>query len=388
MTRTLLGVLLGAAVLVVLVSAPLTRRDGNRPLRHAVSPSSPPFAAGDAAGNIALREGGDRILLRWVARRTGRVRALYVRVKFAGAGYGRGTGGVLEATTHPVLPDGRPRVAIVLAVSRLAPARSVHGGSLALPLGIDVEAGQELATVIRNAAFDPARDYFSVNFLFERQGLVGANGRNERRATACDAAYGLDPRELVGYSRDGGRRWRLPGGPYGARSGKSFLPTYVQEYVDGRASGQVYYYARPISGSVTMVYRNGPRPWTINRVAAYSRGGTAEVAVEVDGRREATGDLGGRGFVSGPIDPLEVPPGGLVRLTLEAGAEGLRLDQLFADAVWARLARLGRGNPWYLESDPQTAVPLYALPAAPSSSTRVLRSSGSAASASSRSSCS
>jgi len=328
-----------------------------------VKPSvAPPFAAGDDAANIALRRSVDRVLLRWVARRSGTLRALDLRVKFSAPGYGGGSSGILRATTHPVRPDGRPRISTVLAQQELVPVESASGGSIALPMRLGVEEGQEFATIIQNAAPDPHDDYFSANFLFARRGLVGANARNERRTEARDARYGLDPRELVGFSRDGGASWSLPGGPYGPNGGRAFIPTYVQEFSSGVAEGQVYYWGRPVSGTVTMIYQSRSRPWTITRIGASSTGGSGRVVLTIDDVARATATLSGTGFVSAKIDPVVVPPGSTVELTTTSGAGGLLLRQLFADAAWARLAHLGTGSRWYLEQGPETAVPLYPLP--------------------------
>jgi hypothetical protein len=325
------------------------------------SAALPPFAAGDDAANIALRSSGDRVVIRWVARRTGRLQLLSVRVKIAPAGYGGGTTGVLHATTHPVLPDGRPRTGVVLAETTLSPRRRQWGGTVLLPLGFAVRAGQEFATVIRNDAGDPHRDYFSANFLHTDAGLIGATGRNERSSSARDSYYGLDPRELVGFSRDGGESWNLPGGPYGARRGRAFIPTYVQLYADGHADGQFYYWSEPASGRVTMVFPDMPA-WRITRLGAFVRGGASTVVLAVDGERRAAARLAGTGFVSRAVTPVSVHEGATVTLTATAGGDGLALSRLHADSVWARLVGLGSRYRWFLEGDPDSAVPLYPLP--------------------------
>jgi hypothetical protein len=352
-----------AALLVVGGLGLLTLSQRGEAEPRAVKTSlAPPFASGDAAANIPLRRAADRVLLRWVARRTGILRLLDIRVKFSSPGYGGGSSGVLRATTHPVRRDGTPRISTVLTEQELAPAQSANGGSLALTMGFGVREGQEFATIIQNAAPDPRRDYFSPNFLFVRRGLVGANARNERKSQAPDARYGLDSRELVGFSRDGGRSWRLPGGPYGPKGGRAFIPTYVQEFADGVAAGQFYYWSRPITGTVTMIYRARARPWTITRIGASSAGGTAQVALAIDDVPRATATLSGTGFVWAEITPVVVAAGSKVELTTTAGDGGLLLRQLFADAIWARLTGLGTGSGWYLEQAPETAVPLYPLP--------------------------
>jgi hypothetical protein len=329
------------------------------------TPAAPPFAAGDGAANIALDDRRKRVVLRWVARRTGRIEALHVRVKVSGRGYAAGSTGVLLATTYPVRRDGRPRTSAVLAKTRLTPGRRQWGGSLALPLQIWVRAGQEFATVVRNAAANARRDYFSANFLYAGRGLVGANARNERSASASDAHYGLDPRELVGYSGDGGKTWHLPGGPYGVRGGRSFIPTYVQQYADGTFEGQGYYWAAPVSGRVTMVFPDVVRDWTITRIGAFANGGSAEVVVAVNGARRAGHRLEGSGFLAVRVPEIRVEKGSTVTVTTTAGSGGLELEQQHADEVWARFLRLGPHHRWYLRGAPTTAVPVYPLPAPP-----------------------
>jgi hypothetical protein len=354
-----IALLAAAAILIALL------RPASPGIVSTPSPTdfNPFFAAGDAAANIPLRRAGDRVLIRWVARRTGTIDVLHIRVKVRGSGYAAGSTGVLRATTHPVRPDGRPRTSVTLRRNSLVPGVAERGGSVALRLRLPVRAGQELATVIRNGARDPADDYFSANFLYAARGVVGANGRNERHADAPDEYYGLDPRELVGWSRDGGSSWRMPGAPYGARGGRAFLPTYVQEYADGTADGQFYYWSTPVEGVVTMVYPKVPRAWTITRLAAFTNGaGSAEVALLVDGERRAATRLSGSGFLSESIAPVTVAKGSTVSVTTRAGDGGLSLSQQFADRVWAELVGLGTGYRWFLQGQPRSAVPVYPLP--------------------------
>lgn len=357
-------ILLGAALPACGSGAPSDPQAAARPARTAQVAA--PFAAGDGAANIALDDRRKRVVIRWVARRSGRIEALHVRVKVSGRGYAAGSTGVLEATTHPVRRDGRPRMSAVLATTRLIPRSRQWGGSLALPLHSRVRAGQELATVVRNAATNPRRDYFSTNFLYAGRGLDGANARNERSPSATDAHYGLDPRELVGYSGDGGRTWQLPGGPYGVRGGRAFIPTYVQQYADGTFEGQGYYWAAPLSGRVTMVFPEVARDWSITHIGAFANGGSAEVVVAVDGARRAGHRLEGAGFLVARIPEIRVKKGSTVTVTTTAGSGGLSLEQQHADEVWARFLRLGRHHRWYLRGAPTTAVPVYPLPPPPS----------------------
>ena len=181
------------------------------------------------------------MLVRWVARSTGTLTALHFRIQADGSacrhsgrtGYGRGDGGSWHVTTHPVLPDGQPDEATTLATQDVRPCDAptsivdVRQGIIRLPMRLAVARGNEYATVLRNDDAAPADNYTSPNFLFTSTGILGANGRNERSPLAPDAYYGLDPRELVGYSPDGGRSWALPGGPTGLRAvAASSRPTF------------------------------------------------------------------------------------------------------------------------------------------------------------------
>jgi hypothetical protein len=228
---------------------------------------------------------------------------------------------------------------------------------------VAVAKGQELATVVSNLDPNPVANYFSINFLYNKNGLVGANSRNERNPAALDTYYGLDPRELVGYSTTAGATWSLPGGPYGVNGGKAFVPTYIAEYADGSHSGQPYYYSVAVSGTQTMVYPNVPVPWTITELGAYTSGpGTGTVSLIVDGVVKATATLDGSGMLRASILPVLVAPGSTVKVSTTLTAGGLNLRRLQADTVWSTIMGLGPNTSYYLEGDPTRAVPLYALP--------------------------
>jgi hypothetical protein len=217
--------------------------------------------------------------------------------------------------------------------------------------------------VIRNDDGAPTKNYTSTNFLYTSTGLLGANARNERSPLAPDAYYGLDPRELVGYSRDAGRTWALPGGPYGEPGGRDFLPTFVQEYADGRVAGQPYYYATaPSTATRTMVFQNVTRPWTIRALGAYSRGGAGTLTLAVDGSVRERVPVAGAGMLRASIVPVVVMPGQTVTVT----ASGLRIQDVVADTAWGRLMGMHQAStPWRLagQRNFSRAAPVYALPA-------------------------
>jgi hypothetical protein len=343
-------------------------------------PLAAPVAAGTSAANIKLSSSQTRVMVRWVARSTGTLAALHLRVQADGSScrqngkteYGLGDGGSWHVTTSRVLADGRPDAARTLTTDDVRPCEApqrvmdLPQGIARLPMGIKVTRGTEYASVIANDDPDPANNYTSINFLFTSAGLVGANGRNERSMDAKDAYYGLDPRELVGYSLDSGRTWALPGGQYGARGGRSFLPTYLQEYSDGRISGQPYYYATAASSATrTMEFRTARRGWTIRALGAYTpSAGRGTLTLAVDGRERAKVTVTGSGFLRAPIAPVTVPLGKVVTVT----ESGLAIQNVVADTAWGQLAGLfSDGAPWRLEgtSNRSEAAPVYPLPRPP-----------------------
>jgi hypothetical protein len=337
-------------------------------------------AAGDSAANMTLSGSGVRVVLRWVARATGTLSALHLRIQADGStcrrsgrtGYGAGDGGSWLATTHPVLPGGAPDTTRTLAEHALRPCRGpasvvdVRQGVVRLPMRLPVRRGEERATVVRNPDPMPSENFTSTNFLFTEAGLRGANARNERSSAARDSLYGLDPRELVGYSSDGGRTWALPGGQYGRPGGRNFLPTYVQEFADGRVAGQPYYYApEPARTDRTMVFAPARSRWVVRALGAYTgHSGTGELVLTVDGRERGRVRVSGRGMLRAAIDPVRVERGETVRVR----ATGLSLRDIAADTVWGRLLGMHTpASPWRVEGerDFSHAVPVYPLPAPP-----------------------
>jgi hypothetical protein len=312
-----------------------------------------------------------------VARDSGVLSALHVRIQADGSacrrsgrsGYGLGSGGTWHVTTHPVLADGRPDMSATLATQDLVPCAEsasvvdVIQGVVRLTMNVAVTKGQEYATVFRNTDPAPAANYTSPNFLYTSTGIVGANGRNERNKDAADAYYGLDPRELVGYSTNGGATWNLPGGPYGTLGGKNFLPTYIQEYATGHLDGQPYYRTDDAStADRTMVFPNVPVPWTIRALGAFTLiPGNGTLTLYVDGTQRAQANVNGTGMLRATIPPITVNPGQTVKVT----ATGLSIQNMTADSAWGRLLGMQLSTKrWYVENEPNfsAAAPVYPLP--------------------------
>jgi hypothetical protein len=354
---------------LVLITAALLTAFG-LDLAPAAQAAATPFAVGDSAGNIPLQNDRVRVMIRWVPTRSGVVRRLHLRVKLDGSGcergerggYADGDGGILEATTYRVGRGGLPAGRALHSV-RGRPCDIARSSTIALPLGIGVRRGAEYATVVRNVHGSADSNYFSLNFLYARGGLVGANGRNERRAGAGDAYYGLDPREIVGFSWNG-REWKLPGGPYGRNDGRAFVPSYLLEWRDGGFTGQAYYYSGPVYGDVSMSYRTGSRPWRIRQIGAYtSEPGSAQVTLFVDGTRRASAVLSGDGHVRARIGPVVAPAGSVVRVVTRSGGGGLALREMAADSLWSEYLGLGRNYRYFRGDGGRDPVTVFPLPA-------------------------
>jgi hypothetical protein len=331
-----------------------------------------PVAAGTSAANIAMKDARRLVLQRWVARRSGRLTALHVRMVANGAscktdgrpGYGAGNGGSWRVTTHRVLANGLPDMRSTLVSQEFRPCEAplslmdVRQGVARLPMNLPVSQGEEYATIVRNTDPSPAANHTSTNFLYTQAHVVGANGRNERNPNAADSYYGLDPRELVGFSEDGGASWQLPG----PSRDPGYLPSYLQEYGDGQIEGQPYYYTGEATSTTTMVYQNIPVRWTIQALGAYTpASATGTLTLTVDGTQRAQVPVSGTGMLRAGIPAVTVTPGQTVKVT----ASGIPIHSLFADTAWGRLRGFHlNSKPWYLQGHANftTAAPVYALP--------------------------
>lgn len=338
-----------------------------------------PIAAGNSAGNMQLSGKSKWLMTRWVARATGSLRALHLRIQANGStcrldgktGYGAGDGGSWHVTTHPVLADGRPDMSRTLATQDFrpctgsAPTVDVRQGIVRLAMNIDVTRGTEYATIVRNTASNASTNFTSENFLYASSGIAGANGRNERSPDAGDAYYGLDPRELVGYSSDGGATWSLPGGQYGQPGGRSFLPTYIQEYASGLFTGQPYYYATSPVATRTMVFDHITSPWTIRALGAYTpTAGAGDLSLFIDGQLVTRADVATTrpAMLRASITPVTVQPG----QTVKVQATGILIQSVVADTAWGRLIGMHLSSqPWHIDGGTNfsAAAPVYALPA-------------------------
>ena len=348
-----------------------------------------PFAAGSSAGNIQL--GPDacadddcvlrkRVMVRWVARHTGRLDTLYLEFKSnvsppvncvaSENGYGGGTSGTALVRTFVVRASGTPDFSRKITETTLNPCKAATDGSVPIPMGFRTTRGQEFATVVSNVDPEPLSNYFSLNTLYDDDGIHGANGRNTRSRKARDVYYGLDPREVVVISRTGGQTWQF--------DDIHHLPTYVQRYSDGFRAGQPYLYPTcpcpgAVNGRATMVFPRVPR-WTIRELGAYTiSSSSADVDLLVDDKVVRSARLSGKGMLRAAIEPITVKRGATVKVRARTGHSGLAVQRIDADTPWKHgpVLTLGRhGRFYYLEQQgggaaAQSAITLYPLPMYP-----------------------
>jgi hypothetical protein len=347
-----------------------------------------PFAAGTTAANLQFGPDGctttecvlrKRVMVRWVARHTGTIETLWLEFKANVSqpvacvsepnGYGGGDTGIAAIETYRVRRSGAPDYSRKVAQTQVNPCHVADGGSVAVELGFKTRRGDEFATVIRNIDDDPLENYFSVNFLHDEEAvLAGANGRNTRSPKARDVFYGLDPREIVTTSSDGGRSWHF--------RNLRYLPTYVQRYSDGFRDGQPYLYTTcpcpgAIHGTATMVFPRVPRAWTIRQLGAFTAGpGEARVDLLVNDTVVRSATLAGKGMLRKAIEPITVARGATVMVRTEAGEDGLAIQRIDADTAWKHgpVLRLGRRYRFYYReaqgggAASEAAVTVYPLP--------------------------
>jgi len=334
---------------------------------------SAPIAAGTSAANIALNGAARRVMVRWVARRTALLSALHLRIEAGGAdcrldtrsGYGAGNGGSWHAVTYPVTASGLPDTSRPLTTQDFRPCSAstavadVRQGVVRLAMNLPVLQGQELATVISNTDPSAGTNWTSTNFLYTSTGLVGANARNERDASATDSYYGLDPREVVGFSSNSGGSWTIPATP----GDPGYLPTYIQEYSEGDFEGQPYYYTQAVAAQTTMVYKGSSVPSTIRGLGAFASGtatgGLLVLAVDGVVRGEAT--VSGSGMLRAAISPVAVRPDQTVTVT----ATNIPIRNVVADEAWADLMGMQNlsSRHWWVQgnSNYSVAAPVYPL---------------------------
>ena len=141
--------------------------------------------------------------------------------------YAHGSGGTIRARLVPMNADGTPDLSHVLAEDTFPALRRYR--QIKSQFGIDgrsglvysdfggtpVPAGVPHFVVYQNVDSDPRENFVSMNSPVTSVQAAGPNGRNTLDPDAHGAIAGLDPREAVAWSTDGGGQLGL--GPAGRR---------------------------------------------------------------------------------------------------------------------------------------------------------------------------
>jgi hypothetical protein len=281
--------------------------------------------------------------------------------------YSGGNGGKVLARLVAVKANGEPDTSQVLAEEtvgasqRYLESKSAYGAPGLTQLlyfnmgGVQLEGGRMYAMTYQNADASPADNWFSENSPTVKESVAGPNGVNNVDPNAPGAIAGLDPREAVAWSQDGGSTWSWgrhagEGDTPGAYGGSATtddgtrLPWYGWQSSPASApqSNQPYY-AYKESGSYTL-RETATASSTLTFAGAYAAVGADAGTLTV--RNLATGEVGstgplGSGLVQGALDhPVSVAPG----QAYEISNSGTVL-KAEADSFIQTTFRLGSG-PW------------------------------------------
>ena len=248
------------------------------------------------------------------------------------SGYARGDGGTIRARLVSVKENGEPDLGRVLAEETVGAAQRYFASKEAFGIdadlrtqllyfnvgGVRLRANTMYAMTFQNAHPVPAENYFSENSPLVREADAGPNGRNNLDPDAAGAIAGLDAREAVAWSQNGGESW-----DWGRLAGDGFTPgAYAGSLIDDagtrlpwygwQASGTARpqsnqpYYAYAEEGSYTLRSHAVPKPVTLTEAGGYAPVGRSVGVVTV--RNTSTGDTGhtdplGGGIVKGRLNP-------------------------------------------------------------------------------------
>ena len=301
-------------------------------------------------------------------------------------GYAHGDGGVIRARLVTVKPNGEPDLSHVLgeesvnAVRRYKESKQAYGAPGRNQLlhfnlgGARLAAETMYAVVFSNASRDPYSNYFSTNLPATRQSVAGPNGRNNLDPNAPGAVAGLDAREAVTWSSNGGSNWvwgwRVGGGNlfgYYAASptgdGGPRMPWYGwQEGPRAAPRSNQPYFAYAEAGSYTLVARRAPKAVTLTEAGGYAPKGAQVGVVTVrnitTGQTARTGSLGG-GLAKGRLThPVKVAAG----QSYEISNSGTVL-KAEGDSFIRSTFRVGEGDwPFTTKGHGEDRAELYALP--------------------------
>lgn len=178
-----------------------------------------------------LKSADYRALLRFVPDATIGIDRIYFGFKLRGAscwdsgnaGYGAGDGGTLHASLVNIdaktgLPTTEIASETVNGCVRHNEAAQVVGSDPVMVwvnLTATLEGGKLYALIVSNTHAAPTTNFFSFNMPLADTALAGPHARNELDLNAAGGILGLDPREHVAWSTNGGKAWN-----YGSLNGQ------------------------------------------------------------------------------------------------------------------------------------------------------------------------
>jgi len=301
-------------------------------------------------------------------------------------GYADGNAGTIRARLVAVKPNGEPDMSQVLAqetvpaYQRYLDSKSTYGAPGLTQLlyfnmgGVQLKGGQMYAMTYQNADSSPTSNWFSENSPTVKESVAGPNGVNNTDPNAPGAIAGLDPREAVAWSQNGGQSWvwgrragegNTPGAYAGSTSTDdgTRLPWYGwQTSASATPQSNQPYYAYKESGSYTLKASSVPRTVTITEAGGYAPAGASVGVVTV--RNASTGASGhtsslGGGLARGPLDkPVTVEAG----QSYEVANSGTVLKEE-GDSFIQTTFKIGTGSwPFTTVGQGNDMAELYVLP--------------------------
>jgi Concanavalin A-like lectin/glucanases superfamily len=301
-------------------------------------------------------------------------------------GYAHGNGGEVWARLVPMKEDGTPNLSSVLAeekfnpVDRYTATKSAYGisgktGMLYVGFGgASLAADTPYFVVYTNVAAKPEFDYVSFNSPVTNASVAGPNGSNTLDPDATGAIAGLDPREAVAWSTNGGLTWgwgkevgsgSLFGDYEGSGDSAVKLPWYAwQTSEKATPESNQPYYAYSEAGEFTLSVTNGPRAATVTEAGGYAPEGftVGSVTVTAKSGSAQTGVLGS-GLQKGALSaPVQIAPGETFTISnLDAGAVR-KVAKAEGDAFLQQLGLIGAGKPYATAENGYDRAELFVSP--------------------------
>lgn len=301
-------------------------------------------------------------------------------------GYAHGNGGEIWARLVPMKEDGTPNLSGVIAeekfnpVDRYAATKSAYGisgktGMLYVGFGgVLLAADTPYFVLYTNIASKPEFDYVSFNSPVTNAGVAGPNGANTLDPDATGAIAGLDPREAVAWSTNGGLTWgwgkAVGGGSlFGDYEGEGDsavkLPWYAwQASAEATPESNQPYYAYTEAGEYTLSVTNGPRAATVTQAGGYAPEGFTVGAVTVAAKSgTAKTEVLGTGLQKGALSaPVQIAPGETFTISNVDAAAVRKVAKAEGDAFLQKLGLIGSGKTYATAGNEYDRAELFVYP--------------------------